>query len=291
MNRNFIALLIVAPMVGVLPLAAQTSSLQGLISDPQGAIIPGAIVTLTNTDTSATRKEVSGDTGIYRMLQVLPGPYKIEVQKPGFKTNTTSLSLQVDVPATLNLTLEVGQVTETVNVTAEATQINTENATVGNPFTEVQVQQLPLQTRNVVALLSIQPGVSSTGQVLGARPDQNNVTLDGVDVNDNRGTTGNNGFNAVLPIPLDSVQEFRTTIAGQGSDLGHSAGGQVSIITKSGSNQFHGSAYEYNRNTDFEANDWFSNRAGVARPALIRNQYGASLGGPIKKNRLFFFFN
>ncbi len=148
-----------------------------------------------------------------------------------------------------------------------------------------------MQTRNVVALLSIQPGVSSTGQVLGARPDQNNVTLDGVDVNDNRGTTANNGFNAVLPIPLDSVQEFRTTIAGQGSDMGHSAGGQVSIVTKSGSNQFHGSAYEYNRNTDFEANDWFSNRAGVARPALIRNQYGASLGGPIKKNKLFFFFN
>jgi hypothetical protein len=291
MNRNFIAVIAITLMAGALPLAAQNSSLQGVVSDPQGAIIPGAIVTLTNTDTSATRKEVSGDTGIYRIIQVLPGPYKIEVQKPGFKTNTSSLQLQVDVPATLNLTLEVGQVTETVNVTAEATQINTENATVGNPFTEQQVQQLPLQTRNVVALLSIQPGVSSTGQVLGARPDQNNVTLDGVDVNDNRGTTANNGFNAVLPIPLDSVQEFRTTIAGQGSDLGHSAGGQVSIVTKSGSNQFHGSAYEYNRNTDFEANDWFSNRAGVARPALIRNQYGASLGGPILKNKLFFFFN
>ncbi len=141
------------------------------------------------------------------------------------------------------------------------------------------------------ALLGIQPGVSSTGQVLGARPDQNNVTLDGVDVNDNQGSTANNGFNAVLPIPLDSVQEFRTTIAGQGSDMGHTAGGQVAIITKSGSNQFHGSLYEYNRNTDFEANDWFSNRAGVKRPALIRNQYGASLGGPIKRDKLFFFFN
>ncbi len=291
MNRNFIAAIAIALLAGALPLAAQNSSLQGVVSDAQGAIVPGAVVTLTNTDTSATRKEVSDDTGIYKILQVLPGPYKIEVQKPGFKTNTSSLSLQVNVPATLNLTLEVGQVNETVNVTAEATQINTENATVGNPFTEVQVQQLPLQTRNVVALLSVQPGVSSTGQVLGARPDQNNVTLDGVDVNDNRGTTANNGFNAVLPIPLDSVQEFRTTIAGQGSDMGHSAGGQVSIVTKSGSNQFHGSAYEYNRNTDFEANDWFSNRAGVARPALIRNQYGASVGGPIIKNKLFFFFN
>src|SRR5580658_2935588 len=293
MNRSFnsIALFLIALVVVALPSSAQTSSLQGVVTDPQGGTIPGAVVTLTNTDTSAMRKEVSGDTGIYRILQVLPGPYKIEVQKPGFKTYTTTVQLQVDVPATVNLTLDVGQVTETVNVTAEATQINTENATVGNPFTEVQVQQLPLQTRNVVALLSIQPGVSSTGQVLGARADQNNVTLDGLDVNDNRGSTANNGFNAVLPIPLDSVQEFRTTIAGQGSDEGHTAGGQVAIVTKSGTNQFHGSLYEYNRNTDFEANDWFSNRAGVARPALIRNQYGASLGGPIKKNRLFFFFN
>jgi hypothetical protein len=269
----------------------QTSSLQGVVTDPQGAAIPAAIVTITNSDTSASRREVTDDTGTYRILQVLPGPYKVEVQKPGFKTKATTQVLQVDVPATLDLQLDVGQTSETVNVTAEATQINTENATVGNPFTETQVQQLPLQTRNVVALLSVEPGVSATGQVLGARPDQNNVTLDGVDVNDNRGTTANSGFNAVLPIPLDSVQEFRTTIAGEGADLGHAAGGQVSIVTKSGSNQFHGSAYEYNRNTDFEANDWFSNRAGVPRPALIRNQYGASLGGPIRRNKLFFFFN
>src|SRR5579885_2369548 len=275
----------------VLPLAAQTSSLEGVVTDAQGAAVPAAIVTVSNTDTSASREEVTDDTGTYRILQVAPGPYKIEAQKPGFKTKTAALQLQVDVPATLNLQLDVGDTVETVNVTAEATQINTTNATVGNPFTEVQIQQLPLQTRNVVALLSVEPGVSATGQVLGARPDQNNVTLDGVDVNDNRGSTANNGFNAVLPIPLDSVQEFRTTIAGQGSDLGHTAGGQVAIVTKGGSNQFHGSAYEYNRNTDFEANDWFSNRAGVPRPALIRNQYGASLGGPIKKNKLFFFFN
>src|SRR5215472_14519739 len=274
-----------------LPLGAQTSSLQGVVTDAQGAAIPAAIVTVTNSDTSASRKEVTDDTGTYRMLQLVPGPYKIEVQKDGFKTKTSNLALQVDVPATLNVQLDVGESVETVSVTAEATQINTENATVGNPFTETQVQQLPLQTRNVVALLSVQPGVSSTGQVLGARPDQNNVMLDGVDVNDNRGSTANNGFNAVLPIPLDSVQEFRTTIAGMGSDMGHSAGGQVAIVTKSGSNSFHGSAYEYNRNTDFEANDWFSNRAGVRRPALIRNQYGASLGGPIKRDKLFFFFN
>ena len=291
MNRYQIALSISALFVGALPLAAQSSSLQGVVTDPQGAVLPAAVVTVTNTDTSAKRQEVSDSTGTYRFLQIAPGPYQVEVQKPGFKSNTAKVTLQVNEPGTLDVKMEVGQTADVVNVTAEATQINTENATVGNPFTETQIDQLPLQTRNVVALLSIEPGVSSTGQVLGARADQNNVTLDGADVNDNRGTTANNGFNAVLPIPLDSVQEFRTTIAGQGADEGHTAGGQVSIVTKSGSNQFHGSLYEYNRNTDFEANDWFSNRAGVARPALIRNQYGVSVGGPIIKNKLFFFYN
>jgi hypothetical protein len=280
--------LAIALLAAVLPLAAQTSSLQGVVTDPQGSAVPAAIVTITNTDTSSARKGVSDEAGNYKFLQVLPGPYKIEVQRPGFSTKVGNVILQVDVPETLNLELSLGQTTDIVNVTAESTQINTQNATVGNPFTATQVVELPLQTRNVVALLSLEPGVSSTGQVLGARPDQNNVILDGVNVNDNRGS---NGFTSVLPIPLDSVQEFRTTIAGQGADQGHMAGGQVAMVTKSGSNAFHGSLYEFNRNTDFEANDWFSNRAGVARPALIRNQFGASVGGPIKKNKLFFFYN
>lgn len=288
MYRHIVALLIIVLSIGVLPLAAQTSSLQGIITDQSAGVVPGAAVTITNTETSSSRQELSDDTGTYRFLQVMPGPYKVEVQLPGFTTKVSQVILQVGQPATLNLELAVGQATDVVSVEAEATAINVENATVGNPFTEKQVVELPLQTRNVVALLSQEPGVSSTGQVLGARPDQNNVTLDGANVTDSRGS---DGFNSVLQIPLDSVQEFRTTIAGQGADQGHSAGGQVTLVTKSGTNAFHGSVYEYNRNTDFEANDWFSNRAHVARPALIRNQYGFSAGGPIKKNRLFFFYN
>jgi hypothetical protein len=286
--RHLIALFICVFMIGVLPLAAQTSSLQGVISDPSGAIIPGAVVTITNTETAVSRQALTDEFGAYKFPQVPPGPYKVEAQLPGFSTRVANVKLQVGQPETLNLELAVGQATDVVSVTAETTTINTQDATLGNPFTEKQVIELPLQTRNVVALLSVEPGVASSGQVLGARPDQNNVTLDGANVNDNRGS---DGFNSVLQIPLDSVQEFRTTIAGQGADLGHTSGGQVSIVTKSGTNTFHGSLYEYNRNTDFEANDWFSNRAHVARPALIRNQYGASFGGPIKKNKLFFFYN
>lgn len=271
-----------------LSLMAQSSSLTGVVTDAHGAIVPGAIVKAVNDDTAVTRSALSSDLGQYELVQIPPGKYKITIEKPGFRTHITEVVLQTDTPETLNVKLEVGQVTETVNVSAEASVVNTENASVGNPFTETQIKEIPLQTRNVVALLGVEPGVASTGQVAGARPDQNNVLLDGVDVNDNQGA---NGFNAVVPIPLDSVQEFRTTVAGMGADQGSYAGGQVSIVTKSGSNQFHGTAYEYNRNTFTSADSWFSNRAGVPRSALVRNQYGFSVGGPIKKNKLFFFYN
>lgn len=274
--------------LGMLPLFAQTSSLQGTVTDAQGAIIPDAIVTLLNQDTAAARKTVSDSLGSYLLPQMPPGPYKVEAVKPGFRTFSTTVQLQINTPATLPIKMEIGAVSESVNVVAEAATVNTENATVGNPFTETQVKQIPLQTRNVVDLLGVQPGVAPTGQVSGARPDQNNVVLDGVDVNDNQGA---NGFNSVLPIPLDSVQEFRTTITGFSADMGRSSGGQVSVITKSGSNNFHGSLYEFNRNTATEANDWFSNKAGVPRSALVRNQYGGSVGGPVKRNRAYFFFN
>jgi len=279
--------LALALSLGILPLAAQTSLL-GVITDGQGAAVPDAMVTARNVDTSTVRSTLTTSQGEYNMTQMLPGTYKVTVQKPGFRTFNSEITLQVNTPATIDAKLEVGAVSESVNVNAEMAVVNTENASVGNPFTETQVKEIPLQTRNVVALLSVEPGVASTGQVLGARPDQNNVLLDGVDVNDNQ---GKDGFNAVLPVPLDSVQEFRTTVAGIGADMGRSAGGQVSIVTKSGTNSFHGSLYEYNRNTLTSANSWFSNRAGVPRSALVRNQYGASLGGPILKNRLFFFFN
>ena len=282
----------------VIPAAAQTSMLQGTVTDAQGGIIPAAIITVTNQDTAAPRQTTSDDAGAYVFQQMPPGPYKIQVQRAGFTTYASEVRLQISTPLTLNIQLELGQVSDTVNVTAEATTVNTQNATIGNPFLEVQVRQLPLQTRNVVELLSLQPGVTPTGEVVGARRDQNNITLDGVDVNDNQnaGVTTTNGvttqgFNAALPVPLDSVQEFRTTVAGQGADQGRSSGGQVALVTKSGSNQFHGSAYEYMRNTATAANNWFSNRAGIPRQALVRNQYGASLGGRFIRDRAFFFLN
>ena len=287
-----------------------TTSLRGTVYDSIGAVVPGAAVTLTNAETKNTRATLSDGSGVYQFLQTAPGKYEVKIEKPGFTTALKSgVVLQVNLPATLDVTLEVGQVGEVVNVESQVTAVNTVDASIGNAFTQTQVRQLPLQTRNVVELLSIQPGVTPTGEVMGARRDQNNVTLDGVDANDNQnsgilavaGATANgsnangvpleSGFNAALPVPLDSVQEFRVTVGGQNANLGRSSGGQVSLITKSGSNEWHGSLYEFHRNTVTSANNWFSNRAGIKREALIRNQFGGSVGGKLIRDRAFFFLN
>ena len=294
--------------------AQSTTSLRGVVADPSGALITDALLTLTNSDNGSKRATVSNGSGEYQFLQVSPGGYTITVKKPGFATLTrTGLQLLVNTPTTLDLSMMLSTTGESVNVTSDISQVNTTDATVGNPFGERQVRQLPLQTRNVVELLSLQPGVTATGEVLGARRDQNNITLDGADVNNNQnsglvaqatgtatggyqgsnanGAIANSGFNAVLPIPLDSVQEFRVTVAGEGPNQGRSSGGQVVLVTKSGTNQIHGSLYEFNRNTATAANTWFNNQAGVPRQPLVRNQFGGSVGGPIKRDRVFYFFN
>ena len=309
MSKKISVLFFVACCAGF---SQSTSSLRGTVKDPSGAVIADVIVTLTDPSTSTSRKVLSDNTGVYQVLQVPPGKYSLKVEKSGFSTLTKGdVTLEVNTPATIDCVLEVGTVGTSVNVEAEAVQVNTVDGTVGNAFEEKQVQELPLQTRNVVELLSIQPGVTQTGEVLGARRDQNNVTLDGVDVNNNQtsgvtsalnngsqfdtGTAGQRGntpgFNAALPVPLDSVEEFRVTVAGQTADEGRSSGGQVTLITRSGTNNLHGSLYEYNRNTLLAANDFFNNQAGIPRSPLVRNQFGASLGGPLKKDRLFLFGN
>src|SRR6516225_5017032 len=290
-----------------------TAQLRGTITDPQSAAIADAVVKLTNSQTGLLRQTVTNPSGEYQFLQLPPGAYALTAEKPGFAAVSRSdVNLLVNTPTTLDLHMELGKTAESVNVSAEASIINTVDASVGNAFSEQQVAALPLETRNVVELLSLQPGVTTNGEVLGARRDQNNITLDGVDVNDNQsaglvaqnttigttyqgvngnGANVNSGFNGVLAVPLDSVQEFRVTVGGLGADQGRSSGGQVVLVTKSGTNQLHGSLYEYNRNTATSANTWFNNESGVPVQQLVRNQFGASVGGPIKKDRFFYFVN
>ncbi|MDX2269993.1 MAG: TonB-dependent receptor [Bryobacter sp.] len=275
--------------LGALGYGQSLTSLRGTVKDTTGAVIPDVVVTVSNESQGYARRAVAGADGVYQFPQIAPGTYVVKAEKQGFATVLqNNVTLLVSTPASLDLTLEVGNVSQTIAVEAEAPALNTQDASIGNAFQETQVRQLPLVTRNVVELLSLQAGVTQTGEVLGARRDQNNVVLDGADVNDNQSA---GAFTSVLPVPLDSVQEFRVTVGGQGAALGRSSGGQVSLVTKGGSNSWHGSAYEFHRNTVTSANNWFSNRAGIAREALIRNQFGASLGGPIKKDRVFFFVN
>ena len=290
-----------------------TAQLRGTITDPQSAAIADAVVKLTNSQTGLLRQTVTNPSGEYQFLQLPPGAYALTAEKPGFAAVSRSdVNLLVNTPTTLDLRMALGKTAESVSVSAEASTVNTVDASVGNAFSERQVASLPLQTRNVVELLSLQPGVTTNGEVLGARRDQNNITLDGVDVNDNQsaglvaqnttigttyqgvngnGANVNSGFNGVLAVPLDSVQEFRVTVGGLGADQGRSSGGQVVLVTKSGTNQLHGSLYEYNRNTATSANTWFNNESGVPVQQLVRNQFGASVGGPIKKDRFFYFVN
>jgi hypothetical protein len=299
-------------LAAVSAFAQATSSLRVQVNDPQGGVLPGVTLQLMNAQSAFKREAVSDEIGVYQFSQVPPGAYELKADLEGFKSTTTQVILRVNTPATLSVKLDIGGVTESVTVEARTVLVNTVDATVGNSFVETQVQQLPLSTRNVVELLSLQPGVTQTGEVVGAKRDQNNITLDGVDVNDNQtagleSASGANsqpglnfnptggfregGFNAALPVPLDSVQEFRVTVLGQNANQGRSSGGQVSLVTKSGSNQFHGSAYEYKRDNATSANEWFNIRSGIPVSKLQRDQYGASLGGPIVKDRVFFFGN
>jgi len=294
-----------------------TTSVRGTVLDKTGAAIVGASVKISHKETGLERSTTTGDTGGYEFLALPPGTYTLTVEKTNFRRyQQSNFELLVNLPATLNITLEVGVTTQTVEVSAAAVALNTTDASIGNAFNENQVKQLPMEGRNVPDLLSLQPGVAYTGNrtdvpawdtrngaVNGARSDQSNVTVDGIEAND----VGGAAFTSVLPVTLDSVQEFRVTTTNYNADQGGSSGAQVALVTKSGTNSIHGSVYEYHRNTYTSANDYFVKAAQIdsclgngislsekecnQAPKLIRNIFGGSLGGPVKKDRLFLFMN
>jgi len=288
--RNLIAAILLIACFTPALFGQAFTSLAGTVTDPTGAIIPGAAITIVNTQTGLKRETATNAEGRYSFMQVLPGTYQLTAKSPGFTDVTIQdIQLMVNSPATINVKFEkVGAVAVTVQVEAAAIQVNTTDATLGNAIATQAILELPFYARNVVNLLMLQPGVTQDGQVSGGKSDQANVTLDGVDVNDQ---VNRNAFTSVLRVTLDSVQEFRTTTTNANADQGRGSGAEVSLVTKTGTNEFHGSLYEYNRNEKFAANDFFSNRSAVPRPALKINMFGASIGGPIIKNKAFFFVN
>ena len=292
-----------------------TSSLRGTVTDLQGRAVQGAQVTITNVEKNFTRTQNTNDDGLYTFTSIPPGLYRLEVEAKGFKKAAISeIHAQIDTPGTMDVQLEVGNIAETVSIVAGAeAPINTSDATLGNTFESRRIVELPLNSNNVVGLLSLQPGVTRSGYVNGGRSDQSNITLDGVDVNEQQ--TGldivtNQAFASVLRVIRDSTQEFRVTTTNPNADTGRSSGAQVSLATKSGTNNWHGSLFQFHRNTVTTANDFFNNKAGrfvatdpqvingtakvgdprAPRPPLLRNFFGGSVGGPVKHDRAFFFF-
>ena len=304
---------------------AGTSSVRGTVVDPQTKVVSGATVTLTNTETSTSRNMTTSDSGAYVFELVPPGTYRVDVEASGFKKAViTDIQALVAKTTEINVQLEVGAVTEVVTVASTANEvlINTQDGSLGNNFVNQQIAQLPLEARNVASLLTLQPGVTKEGAVTGSRADQANVTLDGVDVNEQQsnqiGSTSSSdassqlpGSNTVLRLNAEAIDEFRVVTANPNAQFGRSSGAQVSLITKGGSNDFHGALFLFHRPTVLAANDFFNNRAGrygpndpqvqlgqatvgqekVPRPALIRNTFGGAIGGPIVRDRSFFFYS
>src|ERR1019366_9462857 len=276
----------------------------GTVTDPTGAVIPGAVVTIVNTETGLQREDKSDSQGRYTMEQLPPGTYKLTAKATGFADFTgKNVRLFVNQPGTQQIVFDkIGSTSTTVSVEAYAAQLNTTDSSLGNVITSQAIVELPSFARNVANLLTFQPGVayfgipnSSTGvpddrngSVNGGRSDQSNITLDGADVNQQSNRAA---FSSVLRVTPDSVEEFRTTTSNGGADTGRGSGADITLVTRSVTNGLHGSLYEYRRGTETAANSFFNNRNGVKRAPLLINLFGTSVGGPVKRNKAFFFVN
>jgi len=286
---------------------SSSASVSGTIVDPKGAVVSQAEVTIENPNTGFSRTVKTNDQGVYQFLEIPPSTYSLTIKAPGFAAvHIESVRLMVNTPATIDEVLKVQGGTTIIQVMDAAPLVNTQDATQGHAFDVTQIENLPSEGRNPIAILSLQPGVvftgnsdsinpdvdSRSGAVSGARSDQTNVTIDGIDDNDQiRGYA----FQGALRVTLDSLQEFRVITSNGNVEAGRSSGAQVALVTKSGTNKFHDSLYEYNRSSLGEANDWFLEQAELqagqpnVAPHLVRNTFGTAIGGPIKQDRLFFF--
>ena len=283
--------------------AQDTSSMTGVVTDASGALIPNATVVLSNPHTAVSFTQTTDNKGSFRFTNIPPGQgYQATFTHEGFATTQIKdIALQVGTPRTQDATLQAGAAqTVEVSATGALETINTTNASVGNNISPQTLNELPVQVRDSPsALFTLQPGVTSgdatnltgsrTGSVTGSRVDQNQVTVDGLDVNDM--ATGQ-AFSIVGNAPVDAMQEFKGTVSGFTTDSGPGGGGQFNLVTRSGTNRFHGALFAYNRNAALVANSWFGNNSGIAKPNYIRNQFGALIGGPmLPRDKAFFFFS
>jgi hypothetical protein len=312
MNRKTVSFVLSAWILGFcllvsLPSRAQVTgaTLSGTVTDATGGVIAGAQVSIRNTATGIIRDTTADSAGFYTVPNLIPGPYEVKVTAKGFSTAVQSnLTLAVGAQQQLNISLKVGETTSTVQVTEAPPQIELTSSALSGQIQAQEVRELPLNGRDWTSLATLSPGVNAleTQQpfeagalrgnrgfgaqltISGGRPTQNNYRLDGLSIND----YGNAGPGSVIGgnLGVDAIQEFSVITGNYSAEYGKTSGGIVNAISKSGTNAFHGDIYEFFRNARLDANDFFSNAAGVPKPGYRRNQFGASAGGRSVKAKL-----
>jgi Carboxypeptidase regulatory-like domain/TonB dependent receptor len=282
----------------VLAQTADTGALAGTITDPSGGAVPDAAIKVVNVATGDTHDFASQSNGGYLAPLLLPGTYRMEVSKTGFKTAVLNgIAVSVTETGTTNVRLQVGEMSQSVTVNAQADILQTTSPALGHVTDERTIENLPLVTRNYTQILGLSPGVSAdvndaaalgSGTALfsahGEVQTDNNFQMNGLGANDL--------FSGALQVPIpnpDSIQEFKVQTGQYDAAFGRNAGANVNVVTKGGGNQFHGTAFEFFRNEDLNANNYFLNQAGLPRGVLKQNQFGGTIGGPVLKDKLFFF--
>jgi hypothetical protein len=284
--------------VFALPVFGQTAQVTGTVADPSGALVAGAKISATNIDTGVARSSVTNESGNYLITALLPGTYRIVAEATGFRgMQREPVTLAVDQVARVDFAMEIGQTQQTLVVEANNVILETETSTVANVVRNEQVTELPLNGRDPLDLLALSTGIRIQGGFGGKNGSWGNFSSNGGLANANSVLVEGLALDlaqmnspSFVP-PVDATQEFRVQTNSFSAEFGRTAGAIVSMSIKSGTNEFHGSAYEFLRNKELNANDFFQNRAGNPRPNLIQNQFGASLGGPIKHDKTFFFAN
>ncbi|MCL4851886.1 MAG: carboxypeptidase regulatory-like domain-containing protein, partial [Bryobacteraceae bacterium] len=262
--------------------AQVTGTISGYVLDPSGAAIPGVEVTATSEGQQMSRTAVSNAQGFYDFPAIPPGTYSVSAESPGFQKMTlTGITVSIDQNVRADLKLKLGQAAEAVTVTAETTLVESRSATVSALVDDRRVVDLPLNGRNVMALAATLPGVTNV-----SAPQQLSDARSGPTMNVNGGFFNNPSRNTGMNYPPpDALQEFRIVTQNFSAEHGRNAGSQVNVVSKSGTNDFHGSAWEFLRNDKLNARNFFANRV----PSLKQNQFGVAVGGPIKRDKLFFF--
>src|SRR6516162_1024232 len=292
--------------------SAGTGALTGTVTDMGGGIVAGATITLTSTDTNQTRTATTGVDGSYKFSLLPPGNYRVRFSATGFKTaEVTSIAVNVTETPVLDRALEVGAQSEQVTVEAQTDTLQTATSTLGNTVGTRTVTQLPLSSRNYTQIIALSAGTNTSANnatalgkgtqnmsVNGNDPGQNNFQMDGVNITNfaNSGSANDASLYTGVGIPSpDAIQEFKVQTSTYDASYGRNPGANVNVVTKSGTNQFHGSAFEFFRNAQLNANSFFYNRdscaygASCPKQILNQNQFGGVLGGPVKKDKLFFF--